>query len=91
MQGEQQVELHESDFSMSDARIIGVLEQMYPISMIDNSQVISVDNHYFVFSKEDAERLSENHFDTLVALADNKDLVNPVYVDLDAEGRLIVD
>lgn len=91
MQGEQQVELHESDFSTSDAGIIGLLEQMYPISLINNSHVISVDNHYFVFNKQDAERLSENHFDTLVALADNKDLVNPVYVDLDAEGRLIVD
>ncbi len=91
MQGERQVELHESDFSDDDAKFIGLLDKMYPLSLIDNSHIIEIDNHYFVFSKQDAGRLSEQHFDILSELSDNEQLNNPVYVALDEEGRMIVD
>lgn len=91
MKGEQQVELQESDFSAEDAKLIGLLDQMYPLELIDNSQIIPIDNHCFLFSKEDAEKLSEGHYDILSELADSKQLANPVYVELDEEGRLIVD
>lgn len=91
MQGERQVELHESDFSDEDAKLIGLLDKMYPVSLIDNSHIIEIDNHYFVFSKQDAAKLSEQHFDILSELSDNEQLINPIYVELDEEGRLIVD
>lgn len=91
MQGERQVDLCESDFSDNDARIMRLLEEMYPISLIDNSHIVEIDNHYFVFNKQDAGRLTEQHFDILSALSDNEQLSNPVYVELDEEGRLVVD
>lgn len=91
MQGERQVELQESDFSDDDAKLIGLLDKMYPLSLIDNSHVIEIDNHYFIFSKQDASRLSEQHFDILSELSDSEPLANPVYVELDEEGRLIID
>ncbi len=91
MQGERQVELQESDFNDDDAKLVGLLEKMYPVSLIDHSHIIEIDNHYFVFSKQDAVRLSEQHFDILSELADSEQLANPVYVELDEEGRLIVD
>lgn len=91
MRGERQVELRESDFDDDDAKLIGLLDKMYPISLIDNSHIIEIDNHYFIFSKQDTGRLSEQHFDILSELSDNEQLANPVYVELDEEGRLIVD
>lgn len=91
MQGERQVPLYESDFSEDDAHMIRLLDQMYPASMIDNSHVIALDNHYFVFSKQDAKRLTEQHFDTLSALSETETLMNPVFVEMDEKGCLIVD
>ena len=91
MSGERQVDLSESDFSDADVRIMKLLDEMYPASLIDNSHIIEIDNHYFIFSKQDAEQLTEQHFDTLSALSENEQLMNPVYVELDEEGRLIID
>jgi hypothetical protein len=91
VQGEHPVELQESDFSEADAKQVGLLEKMYPMPLIDNSHVIAINNHYFVFNKQDAKRLSKQHYDILSSLSRGEELVNPVYVRLDEEGRLIVD
>lgn len=91
MGGERQVDLSESDFGDADVRMMETLDKMYPASLIDNSHIIEIDNHYFIFSRQDAEQLTEQHFDTLSALSDNEQLMNPVYVELDEEGRLIID
>lgn len=91
MSGEYQVELNESDFNEEDTKLISLLEQMYPESMIDDSAVINLDNYYFVFRKKDVKKLTEEHFDTLLTLTEREKLYNPVYVDIDEEGRLIID
>lgn len=91
MRGEYQVDLEEKDFNSDDEQMIKLLDSMYPEEMIENSQVISLDKNYFVFNKRDVTRLTEAHFDTLFALAENEKLHNPVYVDMDEEGRLIID
>lgn len=90
-QGERQVDLEERDFDDSDCHMMTILEQMYPISMIENSEIREIDNHYFVFSKQDVNRLTEQHFDVLSNLAENVELHNPIYVEIDKEGRLLVD
>lgn len=91
MSGEYQVPLSESDFDEGDANMISLLERMYPVEMIDSSTIITVDNHYFVFDKSDIPKLREEHFDTLSILSENEELYNPVYVDIDEEGRLLID
>ncbi len=91
MSGEYQVDLDESDFNENDARIISMLDAMYPMELIENSEIIGIDNHYFVFRRNDAQRLSEQHFDILSSLAENEQLYNPVYVEMDEGGRLIID
>lgn len=91
MQGEYQVELNENDFNEDDFKLINLLNQMYPIEMIDNSEIIEFDNHYFVFTREDRQKLTEQHMDTLSILAENEPLYNPIYVEIDSEGRLVVD
>lgn len=91
MQGEYQVALDENDFNDDDRKTVSLLEKMYPISLIDNSHIININNHNFIFSKDDAKKLTEQHFDTLGILSCNDSLTNPVYVELDEKGRLIVD
>ncbi len=91
MQGEYQVDLSEEDFNSDDEKLIRILDAMYPSSMVENSKVVCLDRKCFVFTKVDAQRLTGEHFDILLTLAENEELHNPVFVDIDDEGRLIVD
>lgn len=91
MSGEYQVNLDESDFNNNDEKLINTLDMMYPADMVENSEVIKLDKNYFVFSKSDSKLLTEKHFDILLTLAVNEDLHNPVFVDIDKEGRLLID
>lgn len=91
MSGEYQVDLDERDFNENDARLISMLDEMYPMELIENSEIIEIDNHYFVFRRSDAQRLTEQHFDILSSLAENGQLYNPVYAEIDEGGRIIID
>ena len=90
MAGEQQVPLEEDDFNAEDAQLIRLLDSMYPLSMIKESKIIVVNDYYFVLKKEDIPKLTEAHYDVLDSLTETEELMNPVYVDIDEEGRLIV-
>lgn len=89
--GERQVELCASDLDRNDENILRALEQMYTLDFINNSHIIKMDTCYFLFSKDDLPKITENHYDTLGALAESQDLINPVYVEIDDEGRLLID
>lgn len=91
MSGEQQVELFEKDFSEADYTIIQSLKQIFPEEMIQNCDIIAIGEKYFVFSKKELALLTEQHFDILASLSDHPDLHNPVYVEIDNDGRLCVD
>lgn len=91
MAGEQHVELYEDDFNDADLSISKTLEEMYPDEMVHNSIIIPIDEKYFVFSKNTAKQLTEQHMDTLSSLAMQNDLHNPVFVEIDETGGLCVD
>ena len=91
MSGEQQVELSESDFSESDYAITQALEQMYPAEIVQNCNIIAMGEKYFILPKKDFGLLTEQHFDTMASLLEHEDLHNPIYVEIDSEGRLCVD
>lgn len=91
LQGEYQVDLDEKDFDEKDAMMISMLDQIYPIDLIENSMIIEIDSHYFVFNINDCSRLTKQHFDILSSLAESSQLLNPVFVDMDVEGRLLID
>lgn len=91
MNGEYQVDLYESDFNSDDEKMIRLLDSMYPETLIDNSAIVNLDKNYFVFQKNEISKLTEEHFDILLALTEQEDLHNPVYVDIDDEGRLLID
>lgn len=89
--GERNVALKVSDLNAADLKIAKTLEMMYPIEMIDNSKIIKVDNRYYVISEDDEKKLSQENYDTLYSLANNKELNNPVFVKVDEKGVLLID
>ena len=89
--GERQVELCESDLDESDERVLRTLEHMYSLEFINNSHIIKMDTHYFLFNKDNVPKITVEHYDTLSVLADSGELSNPIYVEIDDEGRLLVD
>lgn len=91
MSGAYQVTLHEEDFNKEDAAMIRALDMMYPIGLINDSKIINLDNAFFVFKKEEASKLTEEHFDILLTLAEQEELHNPVFVHIDQEGNLEID
>lgn len=88
---EYNVTLDEEDFSEDDKILIRSLSDMFPPDLIDRSVVYCVGEKYFVFSKKDAKTLTEQDFDVLSELSSYPDLKNPVYVEKDNSGRLLVD
>lgn len=91
LRGEYQVDLDESDFNENDAKIISMLDRMYPIDMIEDASIVEIDSHYFVFRRKDISNLTEQHFDILSSLAEGDQLCNPVFVEVDEGGRLLID
>ena len=81
----------ESDFDENDFHFMRLLDQMYPLALIEQSSVVEIDNHYFLLSKSDAIRLTEQHYDILSTISEQEELVNPIYVEIDSEGRLVID
>lgn len=91
MAGEQQVELQDSDFGEEDYKMTKMLETMYPDELIADSDVLSVDETHFVFAKDDIVKLTECHLDTLSLIAEKAELQNPVFVEINESGGLILD
>ena len=89
--GEYMVNLNVSDFNAHDEQMIKILDSMYSDELVNNSIVISVDKNSFVFPQSATNKLKESHMDTMLELTENENLHNPVFVDIDEEGRLIVD
>lgn len=91
MSGEKEVKLDEPDFNEDDVRLTEEIKSIYPDEMIQNSQVVPVAETYFVFSRSDAARLTEQHMDALKKISRCQDLHNPVFAELDSEGALCID
>lgn len=89
--GHKQVSLDESDFNQDDVSLMHLLESMYPDELIANSCVMRIRDHYFVFSEDDYKRLTDEHRKALFTIARHEELHNPVYVEIDEEGSLLID
>ena len=88
LSGEKQVDLQDSDFSEDDKKLITLIAQMYDVDKILDSVIVSCNNKYFVFSRENAKKLTEQHYDDLFKLSDSEDLLNPVFTEISDEGVL---
>ena len=89
--GELQVILYESDLSEQDVEFLKSIYRMHPKSFLDTIKVVKTNNKRFVFSKSDYQSLTNVHYETLQKLDKFDELINPVYVEIDTDGGLIVD
>lgn len=88
--GELQVGLDAEDFNEHDVFLTNMLLSIYTPIIVNNSVIISVDDKYFVFSQNDARRLTEQHYDVMGELSANKLIHNPIFTTIDDEERLVV-
>ena len=91
LSGEYQVDLEDKEFSAADAEIIKNIVSAYSADFIKNSRVLPIKNKIFLLSKKDAASLIPVQMDTLQELADEPELGNPIYIDIDETWRLLVD
>jgi len=85
------VELYEDDFNENDYRIIKRLQTAFHIDTVNNSVVIPIGSNSFVLSKQDSLKLDAQHYDILWQIAEEEILENPIYIELDGDGAIIVD
>ena len=91
MSGERNVPLSEKDFNENDEELISQINAIYTKELVQNSIIVSVGEKNFVFSSDDYNKLTEKHHETLLGLSTNPEINNPVFVEIDKRGRLIVD
>lgn len=89
--GEKNVKLSEEDFSEDDRKLSDELFSMYSVKTIEASEIIECNNKYFVFSKTDYKNLTGSHYDVLGKISEQKELENPVFAELDKDGRICID
>lgn len=89
--GEYQVKLKESDFNYNDEQLALTINKIYPDELIKNSKIIKINDKRFIISKENYKNLTKEHIEILKKLVKNEILYNPVFIELDNEGRLIID
>ncbi len=91
--GEKQVPLSEEDISENDMYIINTLSNLYSLDTIYSSDLIPIDDYTFVINKKQLSLFNEEHYDTLIQLVKNESdkLHNPIFIEIDNEGRLLVD
>lgn len=90
-QGHKNIPMSESDFSADDLELLRTLQEMYPLELINEVDVISIGSKNFLISKEDKARLTDEQENIFINLADNDDLHNPVFVSLSDDGVLLID
>ena len=65
--------------------------EMYDEEYIDSVQVYAVNNKRFIVSKEDVPKLPVTWADTSAELSLVETLENPVYVEIDTDGILLIE
>lgn len=69
------------------------VREMYSEEYIDSVEIIPVDNKRFIINKGEKSQLPQNYLETLKTITKeaNEDLLNPVYISVDADGTLLLD
>ena len=69
------------------------VQDLYSEKFIDSVEVIPIENKRFLIRKADKENLPEHWKETLIEVTrkENDTLLNPVYVELDKDGTLLLD
>ena len=83
-----QIPMNEEDITEEDKEILSFIKISEPDY---DYQILKLGEKRFVFSKDDFNQLSDGHLELLDSLSNSEELINPVYVELDSDGRLLID
>lgn len=89
--GIQHVSLSENDLTQKDISLMFKLANMYSIEYINSVDVLWCIDKCFIISKENSNRLTEEHKKILLELALEESLLSPVYLTLSEDEVLLVD
>lgn len=84
----QQIPMDEKDITDEDIELLQLIKISEPSY---DYKVLKLGEKRFVFSQEDFKLLHDSHLELLDSLSSSEDLINPVYIELDSEGRLLID
>lgn len=88
---EKGVILSKDDLTSADFSILEEIKNSYSIDYIESVQLIKVDEKIFILEDKKISDLTDLQKETLHVLASYDELVNPVYVNINNEGVLVVD
>ncbi|MCC8439851.1 hypothetical protein CRI85_05825 [Leuconostoc pseudomesenteroides] len=86
-----QIPISESDFTIKDLSLVTKLYEMYPIELIDNSEILYLDPTRFVFRNGDISKLTDDHRAALENVSSLNEEPNPLFVDIAEDGVLEID
>ena len=86
--GQKQIPMSKEDITDDDIEILNLLKSSEPDF---DYEILRIGQKNFVFSKEDFMNLNEEHLELLDSLSTNEELLNPVYVEVESSGRLVID
>lgn len=89
--GVRQVPLSKQDFNENDKELVTTFRTMYTDEYINSVVVYPVYGKNFIIQRDEYERLTDEQFEVLMILANQEELVNPVYVSIDEDGVILVD
>jgi hypothetical protein len=66
-------------------------QELYTEEFIDSVIVIAINEYRFLIKKEDHKQLPQQLLSTLMEIAEKEEMSNPVYVEVDEDGVLLLD
>ncbi|WP_028590370.1 hypothetical protein [Paenibacillus massiliensis] len=91
LQNEKNVPLSRNDFNENDKSLINSFCESYTEEFIDSIVVLEVLGKSFVIEKSDYSILSDDQRLVFLQLAQQEELVNPVYITISEDGVILVD
>lgn len=85
---ERQIPMSENDITEEDKELLDFIKFSVPTY---DYEVLKLGDRRFVFTSEDFKLLTDKHLEVLDSLSSSEELMNPVYVELDTDGRLLID
>lgn len=86
--GKKQIPMSEQNITNDDLDILTLIKSSVPDY---DYEVLKIGGKRFIVNKEQIANFSDSHLELLDRLSRDDDLLNPVFVELDEFGRLIID
>lgn len=85
---EQQIPMSANDITEEDKELLDFIKFSAPTY---DYEVLRLGDKRFIFTTEDFKLLTDKHLELLDSLSSSEELINPVYIELDTNGRLLID